>query len=134
MNHVVLKSTLQLLIAVLALLSAPAFSSSWHCRNNDLEIRCGSGKCETADSFTPFDIRINTSGPLSICAYSGCWVGIGRVVTSGKHILVSGTRLKWTGTDPSTAAFIVAVDVEDKVGFVKGEGFAMPTSCVRQSK
>jgi len=53
---------------------------------------------------------------------------------SGKHILVSGADLKWTGTNPSTADFIVAVDASDKVGFVKGEGFAMPTSCTPQAR
>lgn len=123
---------MRLLISiVLTLSSMHAFSSSWNCRNNDLEIRCSSSKCETFDGFTPFAININTNGALSICAYSGCWEGKGKVMKSGKHIVMSGTNLKWTGTNSSTADFIVAVDTSDKVGFVKGEGFAMPTTCTQ---
>jgi len=53
---------------------------------------------------------------------------------SGNHILVSGTKLKWAGTNPGTADFIVAVGTSDRVGFVKGEGFAMPTNCTHRTK
>ncbi len=119
---------------ILALFTTYAFSSSWNCRNHDLEIRCNSSKCETSNGFTPFDISINISGALSICAYSGCWKGKGKVMKSGNHFLISGTKLKWAGTNTGTANFIVAVDTRDKVGFVKGEGFAMPTTCTQQTK
>ena len=104
-------------------------SSPWNCRNKDLEITCSSNKCEASDSFTPVSININKNGALSICAYSGCWEGKGKVMTSGKHILVSGRKLKWSGTTPNNADFIVALDASDKVGFIKGEGFAMPINC-----
>jgi hypothetical protein len=116
----------------LALLSTEALSSTWVCRNNDMEIQCSSNKCEASDGFTPFDINVSTNGALSICAYSGCWEGKGKMLKSGKHILVSGTKLKWTGTPPGNADFIVAVDAGDKVGFIKGEGFAMPTTCTQK--
>ena len=119
---------------ILALISTFAFSSSWNCRNNDLEIRCTSNICKTSDGFTPFDIHITTGGSLSICAYSGCWKGKGKVLKEGKHILVSGTKLKWTGINSSSADFIVAVDAGDKVGFVKGEGFAIPIICTQLAK
>jgi len=112
-------------------LPAIAFSSAWRCRNNDLEIHCNSGTCQAspADSFTPFDITITDAGDMDICAYSGCWLGRGKVMRSGKHILVSGQGLVWTGTDPDKADFIVALDRSDKVGFIKGAGFAMPIHC-----
>jgi len=126
---------MRLLISIiLASFSTHALSSRWNCRNNDLEIRCSSSKCETSDGFTPFHISINDNGALSICAYSGCWEGKGKVVKSGKHIFLSGTKLKWTGTNSSNADFIVAVDTSDKVGFVKGEGVAMPITCTQKTK
>lgn len=126
---------MRLLISViLTLISTHSFSASWNCRNHDLEIRCSSNKCETSDGFTPFDISINTGGSLSICAYSGCWAGKGKVLKTGKYILMSSAKLKWTGDNSSTADFIVAVDTSDKVGFVKGEGFAMPTTCTQPDK
>jgi len=47
-------------------------------------------------------------------------------------MLLSGRNLKWTGTNHNNADFIVAVDTGDKVGFVKGEGFAMPITCIQK--
>ncbi|QLQ33727.1 MAG: hypothetical protein HZT40_21325 [Candidatus Thiothrix singaporensis] len=117
----------------LALLSTQAFAATWNCRNNDMEIHCDANKCEISDGFTPFDISLNTAnGALSICAYSGCWEGQGKVMKAGQHILASGTKLKWTGSNPNSADFIVAVDTNDKVGFIKGAGFAMPTRCTKK--
>jgi hypothetical protein len=113
----------------LLLLSTQVFSASWSCRNNDLEIHCDSNKCVASDNFTPFDISVNTNGALSICAYSGCWEGKGKVLASGKHVLISAKKLKWTGTTANSVDFMVAVDTSDNIGFVKGEGFAMPTNC-----
>lgn len=116
-------------VNLVLLTTTQSFATTWNCRNSDMEIHCNSDKCEVSDGFTPFDITINTNGTLSICAYSGCWEGQGKVLEAGEHILVSGTNLKWTGTNPNNADFIVAVDTSDKVGFVKGAGFAMPTRC-----
>jgi hypothetical protein len=120
-----------LLSITLTLLSAPIFASSWNCSNKDLEIHCSPDKCEVADGFTPMSISLNTDGTLSICAYSGCWEGNGMVMKFGNHVLVSGKHLQWTGTNPGTADFMVAVDTSDNVGFIKGEGFAMPTICTQ---
>jgi hypothetical protein len=114
---------------MLALLSTEVFSSEWNCHNKDLEIHCDANKCEASDGFTPFDISVSTNGLMSICAYSGCWEGKGKVLKSGGHILVSGNKLKWTGNTPSSANFMVALDTMDKIGFIKGEGFAMPIIC-----
>jgi len=129
------KTIMRILISlVFALLSLHVYASSWNCRNNDLEIHCSSEKCELSDAFTPFDVSIDTNGSLSVCAYSGCWEGKGDAMESGHHLLVSGTKLQWTGTNPGTADFIVAVDTSDMVGFVKGEGFAIPTTCSPRTK
>ena len=59
--------------------------------------------------YTKLYESIDTNGSLSVCAYSGCWEGKGDAMESGHHLLVSGTKLQWTGTNPGTADFIVAV-------------------------
>jgi hypothetical protein len=118
--------------AVLALAPFVAQAGGWSCRNNDLEIGCADGTCkaQAEGGFTPFDISVGADGrSLSICAYSGCWEGKPRVLKSGKHLLMSGRGLAWTGTSPDPADFIVAIDTGDRVGFIKGEGYAMPVTC-----
>lgn len=123
--------TKAIITILLFTLPATAFSSAWRCRNNNLEIHCNSGKCQAspAGTFTPFDITFTADGDMDICAYTGCWQGRGKVTRSGKHILISGHGLVWTGTEPDRADFIVALDTSDKVGFIKGAGFAMPILC-----
>lgn len=111
-----------------------AHAADWNCRNTDMEIRCDSGRCQASPEggFTPFDVTIGDEGRrLSVCAYSGCWEGKARRLASGRHVLVSGRDLAWNGTTPGKADFIVGLDMEDGLGFVQGEGFAMPMSCVR---
>jgi hypothetical protein len=112
--------------------SFAAHAAGWNCRNNDLEIRCADGKCEAQreGEFTPFAVSFERSGrSLSVCAYSGCWEGKSRALKSGTHLLLSGRGLKWSGTTPDSADFMVAIDTRDRIGFVQGEGFAMPMTC-----
>jgi hypothetical protein len=117
---------------IIFIFSAPAFSLEWQCRNIDMEIRCDSEKCASSDTFTAFDISISDKGKMEICAYSGCWKGKGKVLSSGKHMLVSGQKLKWQTEIQSKADFMLAIDLTDKVGFIKGEGFAMPIRCTKR--
>jgi hypothetical protein len=121
-----------MLVGCFLLLPCVAQAGGWNCRNEDFEIRCMEGKCtaEPEGGFTPFQVSVGAGGAsLSICAYSGCWEGNARPLKSGHHLLVSGRHLKWSGTVPSPADFMVAIDLADKIGFVKGEGFAMPMTC-----
>jgi hypothetical protein len=109
-----------------------ALSAGWSCRNLDMEITCHSKKCAISEGFTALSIIVSGRGVMNICAYSDCWIGHGKVFTSGQHILVSGHNLKWTGGAADDTDFIIAIDSSDKVGFIKGIGFAMPTICEKQ--
>jgi hypothetical protein len=120
------------LAVVLVLLPTIALPSEWNCRNEDTEIRCDSGKCEVIQEFTPLSINMDTEGAMTICAYSGCWKGAGKVFQDSDHVILSGHKLKWSGTNPGSADFIVAIDSRDNIGFLKGEGFAIPIVCKKK--
>lgn len=118
-----------IIFSSLILFYAPAFAAEWNCRNHDMEITCDSTKCSSSDGFTPFSININDKGKLDICAYAGCWSGRGAVLARGSHVLISAQNMKWSGKPATKASFIVALDKADRVGILKGEGFAMPFTC-----
>ncbi len=118
-----------LLFSIVMLISSQAFPAAWECRNHDIEITCDSKKCTSSDSFTPFSISIKESGELGICAYAGCWSGQNAQLVNGQHLLISAQNMKWSGTTPNKANFIVVLDKSDRVGMIKGEGFAMPFTC-----
>lgn len=115
--------------AVLLLLPAIAFAKEWECRNHEMEISCAAGKCsvETVD-FTPMDIHVNSNGDMSLCMYSGCLEGKGKVYQSGNHILWSGHKLSW-GDKPAKGDGMVTLDTDDNFGTVKVDSFAMPVTC-----
>ena len=68
------------LILIFSVFFGTAYAESWQCRN-DLEIRCVEGKCsaETKSGFTPMSVSFSDNGKMSVCAYSGCWEGTGKV-------------------------------------------------------
>jgi hypothetical protein len=113
----------------LFLMPAFAFASGWDCRNNDMEITCASEKCAASSDFTPMDIGFNDHGSMTICAYSGCWEGKGKVFKSGDHILISGHKLGWHGTTHGSGDFMIALDKSTGIAVINGEGIAMPLIC-----
>lgn len=99
------------------------------CRNAELEISCGQGKCTAAESFTPMAVTLGMQGRLSVCAYSGCWEGRARMRREGRFRIFTGIALEWTGTTPGRADFAVIFDTSDRVAILKGAGFAHPLVC-----
>ena len=82
------------------------------------------------------DIFGDSHGRMSICAYSGYWEGAGQVFSAGSHILFSGHRLKWTGSesgsgDDADTDFILGIDAAEGVAVPKGAGYAMPLLCTK---
>lgn len=112
----------------LAMNMSLAMATDWNCRNQDMEISCHSNKCEVSDGFTPMDIHFNDKGKISICAYTGCWEGVGRVLKSDNYRIITGHNLKFS-TSSSRADFLIAIDIDDAVSVLKGAGFAMPLIC-----
>lgn len=116
---------------------ASASAEGWLCRN-DLEIRCGDGSCaaQTGDGFTPMSVSVDTSGALSVCAYSGCWEGTGTVLRSGEFLVVIGRDLAFsTSPDSASAAqdVVIAIDRRDRVATLKVGEFAHPLLCEHRS-
>lgn len=117
------------LCAVFLLTPALALCAEWHCRNQDMEVSCSQKKCEAAEAFTPVDVTVSDLGLMSVCAYSGCWNGKGKVLKSGSHLIISANKLKWSGISPNQANFIFGMDKTDNVAVIKGSNFAMPLLC-----
>ena len=123
---------LRLLLIVCAL-SSTAYAESWVCRNN-IEIRCASGNCsaEAKDAFTPMSVSFSDSGKMSVCAYSGCWEGTGRVFDSERFLILTGKSLKFsTASNPGQMRQDVAIslDRKDNVAILKAGEFAHPLIC-----
>ena len=114
---------------ILFLMPAFASATDWDCRNNDMEITCTTDKCAATGGFTPMDISVSDSGSMTICAYSGCWEGKGKVLKSGNHLLLSGHKLDWSGTTPGSGDFMIALDKSTGIAVINGKGFAMPLIC-----
>mgnify|MGYP001764957668 CR=1 FL=1 len=117
------------LCAALFLLPGLALSAQWNCRNQNLEVICSPEKCAASTSFTPMDVSISHLGFVTICAYSGCWEGKGKMLKSGAHLIISANKLRWGGASPNPASFIIALDKVDNVAVIKGANFAMPLIC-----
>ena len=120
-------SSVLLLVTVMTL----SYAEDWHCTNQDLEIHCDSKKCEISESFTPMSVSVNINGNMTVCAYSGCFEGKGKVLKNKNHVFFSGFDLKFStsNSDEMTADFLIGLDKVDKVAMVKGFGYAMPMIC-----
>jgi hypothetical protein len=125
------------LILLLTALCSSAYAESWQCRN-DLEVRCADGKCETQkpDGFTPMSVSFNDSGTISVCAYSGCWEGTGKVFNSGKFLMLTGSNLRFsTAPSPSKTGkdISITLDRNDNVANLKAGEFAHPLICKKSA-
>jgi hypothetical protein len=119
---------------LLTILTATALADSWNCRN-DLEIRCYSEKCEAQikDDFTPMDVSVdNNSGSMSVCAYTGCWEGIGKVFISENFAIITGDDLKFSTAQDSedmNQNIVIVIDMRDNIAIIKAGTFAHPLIC-----
>lgn len=108
-----------------------AFAEAWHCRNYDVEVSCGDGKCLAADAhgFTPMDVYIDDAGKMSVGMYSGVWAGTGQVMHIENYLMLVGKDLAFSNEDDWVADFFITLDTKDNIALFKGMGFAMPMSC-----
>lgn len=125
----------------LAALAPPAGAEDWNCRNTDLEISCQSGQCQSSESFTPLDVSVHDDGSLTVCAYSGCWDGVGEIGESNEYLMVTASELVAApnGLEPSEEGeeqdrprVMIGIDTRDGVSVFNGFGYAMPMMCERR--
>ena len=121
------------LLLVLSLFGAE--QANWDCRNQ-VEIRCIEGKCESTDQgeFTPMSISFSDKGEVSVCAYTGCWNGNGRVTKSDTFLSVTAENLSFSTNDSSKASVAIVLDRNDKTGLVKVGEFAQPIVCKKTNE
>ena len=121
------------LIVILMLFCAPIFGQSWQCRN-DLEISCASGNCKakTKSGFTPMSVSFNDMGKMSVCAYSGCWRGVGEVFRNSNFITLIGNDLKFSTSNNAKKVgqrIAITLDKKDNIAVLKVGAFAHPLIC-----
>ncbi len=113
---------------------ASAQTESWQCRN-DMEITCDGGKCEakTSDGFTPMSVSFSDSGEMSVCAYTGCWEGMGKVIKNANFLMISGENLVFSTAADSTQNIAITLDRNDNIGTLKAGSFAHPLICKKSA-
>ncbi len=83
------------------------------------------------------DVSFSDSGTMNVCAYSGCWQGIGTVFTSENFTVVAGHNLRFSTAQDSEAMnqnIVIAVDTDDQVATLKAGSFAHPLICEKDKE
>ena len=121
----------QIIGFILVINTSSVLAVDWNCRNHDMEISCRSEKCEVADSFTPMDVSFTDKGKISVCAYTGCWEGVGKVFSNKNHMIISAHDLKFStsSSDAMKSDILIALDTKDNISVIKTYGYAMPMTC-----
>ncbi len=127
-----------ILLAVFIFLPIKSIASGWSC-SNDSEVMCSDKGCSisTGDDFTRMDIILLDNGKMTICAYTGCWEGVGKVTHNNSFISFYGERFIFS-TSPNNKEMqediAVTIDKRDNIGILKNSIFAQPILCNRFPK
>ena len=126
------------LLLMLATWSTGLRAEAWHCKN-DIEVRCGPKSCSVpeGDNFTPGSVSFSSNGKFSVCFYSGCWKGKGKVVSNEPFLIISQKQVDWS--DPyrkieGREDILIAVNSTDRIAVGKAGGFALPMRCHKEGK
>ena len=122
-----------LLVSYVTSLSDDPTSADWFCQN-DVEIQCSSAACDAADphEFTTMHLSFKLGGEFQVCAYTGCWEGIGEVVDTKPFLIIWKDQADWytqdkLGANPQNV--LIAFDRSDNVAVLKVGGWAHPMNC-----
>ena len=121
------------LILLISFWPGNAQPETWVCRN-DIEIRCDSDGCksEKEGAFTPMSVDFSDSGAMSVCAYTGCWEGTGKVFEIAGFLVLAGTDLSFSTAKDNKSInenILIALDRNDKVALLKAGSFSQPLVC-----
>ncbi|NNE40917.1 MAG: hypothetical protein HKN14_08355 [Marinicaulis sp.] len=121
--------------ATLIAMSTPAAAPKdiWNC-TNQVEVWCTVDSCAArkADEITPLAVQARATGEFSVCAYTGCWEGIGTVANNNGRISWAADDVAFSsqpegGFDADISIMIVE---KEAVGFVRVAGLATPLLCL----
>ncbi len=115
----------------LALLSSPSVLADWSC-SNDFESSCSGDGCVLlqGEDFTPLSISVSDAGELTVCAYTGCWQGQGRVLARSPFLVVLGEQLEWNhpGQD-NPVDLLLSINLVKSTGALSSPHFDQPLYC-----
>lgn len=83
------------------------------------------------------DVRFDTRGKFSVCAYSGCWDDKGRVITSDSSIVILKERAHWSTSNDEAAMredVSIVLSTTDRIALIKAGSFVLPMHCLKESK
>lgn len=113
-------------------------AETWHCQN-DIEVQCNPKSCSVSEGgkFTPANVSFDSNGKFSVCAYSGCWKGKGKVVSNEPFFVISQKQVDWS--DPNRKIegredILIAVSFTDDIALVKAGELAQPMRCHKEPK
>lgn len=122
------------MIGLLALGLASA--GAWQCRN-PVEVACTEATCTAspAGEFTPMDIAAESSGRISVCAYSGCWEAQAKPLRKRGRLVFAADRARFSTADSDAmrADITLVIDERTGAGFVLAAGFANPLLCSKSA-
>lgn len=124
------------LASLVLLLAACKPHDEWYCRNQ-VEIHCSGGDCRASDpsETSTMTVTFNSAGEFSVCAYSGCWTGDGRIQSFASGFFITRAQAEWNFEPSGTghaADILIAFDESDRIALVKAGtdgSFAHPFTC-----
>ncbi len=127
------RSTTFIWAASLMFVSQLSRAEDWTC-GPDLEVQCTAESCAVSEDQGVIRIYLSfeSDGNFLLCAYSGCWEGKGKVVSSSPFLVITKKQIDWS--DPNQRVegredVLIAFSPSDKVVMVKAGPIAMPMRC-----
>jgi hypothetical protein len=126
---------LEMLVVAASLVFLPGLScaAKWNCAP-DVEVQCTVESCAVMEDqgSIPIGLSFDSRGAFSLCAYSGCWEGKGKVVSVSPFLVITLGNVDWS--DPNQRVegredVLIAFGVKDQVAMVKAGSISMPMRC-----
>jgi hypothetical protein len=127
---------LEMLAVAASLVFLPGLSSAanWRC-SPDVEVWCTIESCATNEEKLEairIGVTFDSRGVFSLCAYTGCWEGKGKVVSVSPFLVITLGNVDWSDPNQRVEArenVLIAFDVKDQVAMVKAGSISMPMRC-----
>jgi hypothetical protein len=131
---------LEMLVVTASFVFLPGLScaANWNCAP-DVEVQCTVESCEVMEDqgTIPIGLSFDTRGVFSLCAYSGCWEGKGKVVSVSPFLVITLGNVDWS--DPNQRVegredVLIAFGAKDQVAMVKAGSISMPMRCSKMPR
>ena len=129
----------EILVVATSVMLLPGLScaAEWDCKP-DVEVQCTIESCSLAkdQGAIPIGLSFDSHGTFSLCAYSGCWEGKGKVVSVSPFLVITLGNVDWS--DPNQRVegrrnVLIAFSTKDQIAMVKAGSLSMPMRCSKDS-